>query len=179
MSLETVSTLVETPTEITFITEKKAKKKRIYPPLKLSDGKIYQLVCNITGKIYIGSTCYPLHTRLGHHLKDWRSYIRGSFHYISSYEIMRRGNYRIELLENFPCDNRRLLRERENHYIEQAGRHCVNKRKAFSIRNSLAAVAQSVDHISANPSQPTSGPSCESLAPSFSPLIDSQSIPAH
>lgn len=173
-----MSTVTEIPPPV--ITEKK-KRKRIYLPLKLSDGKIYQLVCNTTGKIYIGSTCYTLNARLGHHLKGWRSYVRGTFHYISSYEIVRGRNYRIELLENFPCDDRRLLRERENHYIQLAGRHCVNKRKALGTRarithNSPEVAAQSVDHISSNPSPLACGPSCEFSEPSFAPLIDSQSI---
>lgn len=153
-------------------------KKKTRPPLSLSNGKIYRLVCNTTGKVYIGSTCDSLNSRLWYHRKDWNMYQRGLFHYITSYEIIRRGNYVIELLEDHPCTDRKILRERENHYMKLAGKNCVNKRNALNThRRTRAKVAQPEDHASPNPSSSTADG--ESLASSVALQVDSQSIPSH
>lgn len=40
-------------------------------------------------------------------------------------DIIQRGNYRMELIENFPCRNRNELLWRERYHIEQSD--CINK----------------------------------------------------
>jgi hypothetical protein len=90
------------------------------------NGKIYKLVCNITGLIYIGSTAeILLSNRLAKHRTDYRKHLNGKYHYITSFKILENDNYEIILLENFPCNNRYELKARERFYIESL--NCVNK----------------------------------------------------
>ena len=85
------------------------------------NGKIYRLVCNDTGKQYIGSTTTFLSTRLSQHkklLKDGRSG--------TSKEILENGNYSIVLIEDYPCDRKEQLLMRERFFIETM--ECINKK---------------------------------------------------
>jgi hypothetical protein len=91
------------------------------------NGKIYKIVCDLTGSIYVGSTCNELHTRLCAHvsaanrinfeLKNNIANPRRSI--ITSREIINNDCYRIELLEYFPCYRKRQLLDREAHYIRR------------------------------------------------------------
>lgn len=85
-------------------------------------GKIYKLECNKTGLIYIGSTCRTLKERLKNHVRDY-----GACKLITSTQIIRNGNYKIELLEDYPCSNKLELNLRESHYCKMY--ECVNKVK--------------------------------------------------
>ena len=85
------------------------------------NGKIYKLVCNVTGKIYIGSTTQKyLSYRLTGHVRDYKNGVN-----ITSSEIIKNNNYDIILLETYPCNNSMELRARERYYIEN--NICVNK----------------------------------------------------
>jgi len=79
-------------------------------------GKIYRIVCNVTGEVYVGSTITTLGERLSKHKTKMTC---------CSSEIIQRGNYRIELIEPFPCRNKQELLWRERYYIEQ--NECINK----------------------------------------------------
>jgi hypothetical protein len=84
-----------------------------------SNGKIYKIVCNITGDIYIGSTCEPiLARRLAGHVGNYKSYLNGKYHYVTSYKIIEQGNYDIVLIELFPCDTKDQLHARESYYTQ-------------------------------------------------------------
>ena len=78
-------------------------------------GKIYQIRCLETNEVYIGSTITSLNTRLSHHKYslDCRSK-----------SIIERGNYMIELIEDYPCNTKEELLWRERYYFEH--RECVN-----------------------------------------------------
>jgi hypothetical protein len=67
-------------------------------PNKYLKGKIYKVVCNITGEIYIGSTVLRLSQRLYVH-KNCNQQTR-------CVEIIKRGDFDIVLIEEFPCENR-------------------------------------------------------------------------
>ena len=84
--------------------------------LDYKNGKIYQVVCNITGETYVGSTCKSLKDRLAEHkiCND-----------CCSKQIIQRGNYYIDLLENYPCENRYELYRKEGEY--QKSIKCINK----------------------------------------------------
>ncbi len=90
-------------------------------------GKIYKIVCNVTGKVYYGSTCEPtLAKRLAKHVgnfKRWSNEKKES--YVTSYSILENNNYRIVLVEKCPCDDKMELQQRERYYIET--NECVNK----------------------------------------------------
>ena len=89
-------------------------------------GKIYKLVDNSNGKNYIGSTCKQyLSNRLAGHRTDYQIYLKGNFHFITSFEIIKNGDYDIVLIESYPCDDKMQLHARERYYIETLD--CVNK----------------------------------------------------
>jgi len=85
------------------------------------NGKVYKIVCNTTGKVYIGSTTVLLCKRLAGHVNKYK---RGV--YTSSKEILEGGNYSIVLIENVECDTKEQLLKKERYYIEST--KCVNKR---------------------------------------------------
>lgn len=90
-------------------------------------GKIYKIVCNITGNIYVGSTCKPkLSQRLSQHRASNKQYTnQKTTSYCTSFQILDNGNYDIILLENYPCETKDELTARERFHIES--HDCVNK----------------------------------------------------
>jgi len=84
------------------------------------NGKIYKIVCNTTGKIYIGSTTVLLCRRLAQHVNAYNKYNNSS-----SKEILDGGNYSIVLIENVECDTKEQLLRKEREYIESI--ECVKK----------------------------------------------------
>ena len=90
-----------------------------------SKGKIYKLVCNVTGLIYIGSTTTTLNQRKGKHSGDFTRFNKGKYNYVSSFDIIKGDDYSIELIENFPCTSKKELLTRETFYINSV--ECVNK----------------------------------------------------
>ncbi|XP_068677184.1 uncharacterized protein [Montipora foliosa] len=90
-------------------------KIRKMPPLELtnakfnslySEGKIYKIL--IDDKVYVGSTCEDLATRLSRHLKDPKSQI---------YKF-RKKKPQIELIVKAPTNDKKSLEKIENAYIE-------------------------------------------------------------
>lgn len=83
-------------------------------------GKIYFIECIITGERYVGSTCVPtVAHRLAKHVTCYKQYKKGKSCYVSSYDIIERGNYIIHLVENFPCNSKDELTKREGEVIKQ------------------------------------------------------------
>jgi hypothetical protein len=80
-------------------------------------GKIYKIVCNITGRTYYGSTVVALCKRLGQH--------KAFSNNCTSKIIIQGGNYDIVLVELFPCNTKEELHARERYFIEN--NECVNK----------------------------------------------------
>ena len=86
-------------------------------------GKIYKIVCNTTGRLYVGSTTRDLQTRLAAHISSARAAMqqindvkRGK---ITSCVIINEGDYYIELLESYPCYRKHQLLDREAYYIRR------------------------------------------------------------
>jgi hypothetical protein len=91
------------------------------------NGKIYSIRSYLTDKIYIGSTCSPLAKRLYEHRANYKCYTNGNQKkYMSSYQIMEFGDEYIELIEEYPCDNKHQLLKREGQLIRDDN-NCVNK----------------------------------------------------
>jgi hypothetical protein len=89
-------------------------------------GKIYKIVCNTTGKCYIGSTCYPrLCSRLVKHRCCYNRFLKGKYNYLTSFSVLEGNNYEIALLELYPCSCKEELHARERWYIEK--NECVIK----------------------------------------------------
>jgi len=91
---------------------------------KYSNGKIYKLECLTTGMCYIGSTIQPLNKRLHEHKsrsKNKRECL--------SYKIIDNNNYKISLIEAYPCNSKKELEAREYYHINI--NECINKNKGF------------------------------------------------
>tara|TARA_R110000737_G_scaffold166137_1_gene193367 strand:- start:220 stop:801 length:582 start_codon:yes stop_codon:yes gene_type:complete len=89
------------------------------------NGKIYKLVCNITGETYIGSTTQSLEERLYRHKSDGLN-ISGNRDIVStSKQIIQRNAYYIELLETYPCESKTQLERKEGEY--QRDIECINR----------------------------------------------------
>lgn len=82
---------------------------------KYQEGKIYKIVCNITGEIYYGSTIKTLEERLRLHKQNKNCVSRN---------IINRGDYKIELIKDYPCDSKYELVEEESKYIRE--NKCIN-----------------------------------------------------
>eukprot|EP01041_Mallomonas_annulata_P017040 gene17040-35306_t len=100
-------------------------------------GKIYKIVCNVTGEVYIGSTCETtLARRLTGHVRDCNYYNKGGkVSNFSSFQIINRGNYYIDLLESCPCSSRDELRKKEREWYEKLS--CVNKVRPYATPEEL------------------------------------------
>lgn len=86
-------------------------------------GKIYKIVCNTSGKCYVGSTVKArLCDRLSGHVYEHKM---NNSKNTKSFEIIEGGNYDIVLIENFPCSTKEELHARERHWIESL--ECVNR----------------------------------------------------
>ena len=90
------------------------------------NAKIYKLVCNKTGLIYIGSTCQRLLCkRLSGHVANYKCWKNGKGTYTTSFNIIDNGDYYMELLEAVSCSSFDELAKKERHYIESID--CINK----------------------------------------------------
>ena len=89
------------------------------------EGKIYKIVCNITGLVYIGSTCKQyLSQRLQNHKSEYNMFKKNGKRYMSSFKVLENGDYNILLLELYPCNTKDELHARERYYMETI--ECVN-----------------------------------------------------
>lgn len=90
-------------------------------------GLIYKITSNSTDRIYIGSTENTLEKRLSQHKSKYNIYLSGRGKYLSSYEILRLGDYDIELIEEYEFETKKDLLKREGFYIKQNIDITVNK----------------------------------------------------
>jgi hypothetical protein len=89
-------------------------------------GKIYKLIDNTNGNIYVGSTCEPmLSRRLAGHVKSYKAWQNGKYNYVTSFEVIKNNNYDIVLIEAFPCNDKEELHKKERYFIESM--KCINK----------------------------------------------------
>jgi hypothetical protein len=101
-------------------------------PVNYALGKVYKIIDNTNDQCYVGSTCEPiLARRLAGHVRDYKCYLNGKRNYVSSFEILKNGNYDIILVENFPCGNKDELHARERHWTNEIP--CINKIKCQGI----------------------------------------------
>jgi hypothetical protein len=68
---------------------------------KYSNGKIYMLKCNLTNKVYIGSTCSSLSNRLKQHLYNYKQFLNDNYNFVTSFLILENNDYKIVLIEDF------------------------------------------------------------------------------
>ena len=96
-------------------------------------GKIYMI--NVDGELYVGSTIEPLDTRFTGHIKGNENRSRPQS---KLYEAIRKRSgwegLEMELLENYPCQNKFLLGIRETKWMNMLN-STLNIKKAYSYFN--------------------------------------------
>ena len=94
---------------------------------KYNTGKIYKIWSpSCENLVYYGSTILNLSQRLAGHKSDYKMYKNGKNRCCSSFKIFDEcGDYRIDLVELFPCNSKDELNSREGHYIRN--NNCINK----------------------------------------------------
>ena len=93
---------------------------------KYYDGKVYKIICNITKKMYIGSTNEKLLSRrLKSHKSNYNAFLKGKKCYITSIKIFKNKKKIIELICNTFCNSKDELNYIKNKYIKEL--NCVNK----------------------------------------------------
>ena len=75
---------------------------------KYEHGKIYKITCD-TDEVYVGSTIQPLIRRFSHHKS----------HQMKSTKNILHNNPKIELIEEYPCNTRRELLQRERVWVDK------------------------------------------------------------
>jgi hypothetical protein len=83
-------------------------------------GIIYEIKCNETNEIYIGSTTQFINQRISEHKYKTNCV---------SKQIIERNNYSINILEEIEIIDIKELRIKEQNYIDTT--ICINKMKAF------------------------------------------------
>ena len=94
-------------------------------PNRFENSKVYKIVCNVTGLIYVGSTTSELNVRLSKHKSAYKSYLAGIGNYITSFKTLENNDYDIHLIRSYEFDNNIDLLAKESFYIKKL--NCVNK----------------------------------------------------
>jgi hypothetical protein len=96
---------------------------------KYANGKIYKLICD-DRSYYIGSTIQKLNLRFNHHKEASKTGMSVVYTYINS---IGWDKVKIELIEDYPCDKKSELNEREEYYIDKSKTDelCLNVKRAY------------------------------------------------
>ena len=89
------------------------------------EAKIYQIRSHQTEKVYVGSTCQKLSSRMASHRANYKCYLKNKYHYMTAFEIIKFGDAYIELIKKIPCKDKEELHKQEGLYIRKL--NCVNK----------------------------------------------------
>ena len=98
---------------------------------RYKNGKIYEITSNNTDMVYVGSCIITLKKRLINHKNSKKC---------SSKYILECGDYNINLIEYFNCNNKDELRIREQYWINKyksEGKKVINKQNAYRSEEQL------------------------------------------
>lgn len=86
-----------------------------------ANGKIYKIWSPKTDMVYIGATTQPLSKRCYGHKIKFQYYCEGNEAcYLTSFEIIDIDpDFRMDLIEEYPCENKEQLNRREGEIILQ------------------------------------------------------------
>lgn len=93
------------------------------------NGKIYKLIDNTNGNVYIGSTTQTISRRLDGHRGHYKDYLKGKSRCCKSFTIIKNNDYKIELICDYPCDNINELHIKEQEFINKCD--CINIQQAY------------------------------------------------
>jgi hypothetical protein len=101
-----------------------------------SKGKIYKVVNDLDDEVYVGKTCQTLNSRFGDHKSDCRHYV-GERKFFVHLQTLGIEHFRIELIEDYPCETKAELEKRETYWIETLP-GTLNTYKSYSEFRDLA-----------------------------------------
>ena len=93
------------------------------------NSKIYKLIDNTNGDVYIGSTTQTLSRRLDGHRGHYKHYLNKTGRKCLSFKIIKNNDYKIILICNCPCNNIEELHKIEQKYIDEY--ECINQNRAY------------------------------------------------
>jgi hypothetical protein len=76
--------------EITIVYYRNTKKIPNY-----QNGRIYRIICNVTGEDYISSTTLPLCQRLAHHMQEYKQFMKGTNKHSLLHKVMDGNDFEI------------------------------------------------------------------------------------
>ncbi len=82
-------------------------------------GRLYRISAPACELVYVGSTKTTLATRLGRHRRDHRAFLKGDYHYVSSFDVLEHPGAIIDLLEESEFHDMQQFREREAYWIQR------------------------------------------------------------
>jgi len=85
--------------------------------------KIYKIISPSTPSVYVGSTKEQLSRRFNGHKKSYRHYQEGRRANMSSFDILKHGDAKIELVKEVDEADR----DEEEYKVQQNTQHCINK----------------------------------------------------
>jgi len=95
-------------------------------------GYIYMIYSEDHNDIYIGSTVKSIGQRLQGHVSEYKKYMNEKYHYVTSFDILAKGNYKIKLIDQAEYDSVEQLRKQEGNvikvYKKDAKHNVVNRR---------------------------------------------------
>ena len=115
------------------------KDKKKIKPIVVSIYRLYTDNLN-----YIGSTTQSIYKRRSNHKHEYKQFLIGEYHYTTSFELYKTGEYvNVELLEICDTDNRYT---KEGFYMDRF--ECVNKLKAGQTKKEYRQSHLEQDHLS-------------------------------
>ncbi len=88
---------------------------------EFSKAKIYKITNDYNDDIYVGSTCDELTKRFSKHKADSRNPNKNNRPLYRLVNEIGFERFRIELIEDYPCQDKYQLRQREGHFIRLLG----------------------------------------------------------
>jgi uncharacterized membrane protein len=85
----------------------------------------YKITCLETKRVYVGSTTQTITLRLQKHESDYRRYLNGRSHFTTSFTIIEKNNYSIQLIDTVVCTDKKHRNTLERLHI--LNNDCVNR----------------------------------------------------
>lgn len=120
-----------------------------------SNGKIYIVRSPHTEEVYIGSTVSSLSKRMGQHRGQFNLWKKGKNKYFTCFKLLDLGDAYIELIEEYPCENKNQLERREGQIMRETV-NCVNKciagrtKREYRVDNKESILAKQKEYYEDN-----------------------------
>ena len=112
---------------------------------KYSNSIVYKITNNLYNETYYGSTIQTLKDRIKEHKRHFNRFLDDKTNWCQSYQIIMDGNYKVEKVEDFPCNSLRELLQREDYYILNYDN--INQNRSHNTPEERKAIRAIVDKI--------------------------------